>query len=147
MSSNREKNEARKVKRDGRREVKSKSQDCCVTFKPKNSKFCFLRMPKLCKLISCIWIRRLWSVCPVNGSVVSFSTTVTRKLLDYLKTCFTAKPPGASGLRLKVACTFPKQTECPSKTTCLQKCVATSKLHVHYSTQGWYGRPQMWFWD
>ena len=30
------KNEARKVKKEGRRETKSKSQDCSVTFRPKN---------------------------------------------------------------------------------------------------------------
>ena len=29
-------NEARKAKKEGRRKAKSKSQDCCVTFKPKN---------------------------------------------------------------------------------------------------------------
>ena len=38
----REKNEARKAKKEGRRvggeKAKSKSQDCCVTFKPKNKK-------------------------------------------------------------------------------------------------------------
>ena len=31
-------------------------------------------MPELRKLIFCIWIRRLWSVWPVNGFVVSFSS-------------------------------------------------------------------------
>ena len=30
------KNEARKVKKRGGEKAKSKSQDCCVTFKPKN---------------------------------------------------------------------------------------------------------------
>ena len=35
-----------KRKKKGGEKAKSKSQDCCVTFK-----FCFLRMPKLCKLI------------------------------------------------------------------------------------------------
>ena len=30
------KNEARKAKKEGRRESERKSQDCCVTFKPKN---------------------------------------------------------------------------------------------------------------
>ena len=37
MLSKRKKNEARKAN--------SKSQDCCVTFKPKNLKSSFLRMP------------------------------------------------------------------------------------------------------
>ena len=69
----REKNEARKAKKEGRRE-KSESQDCCVTFKP-NSKFCFLRIPEHRKLIFCIWIRRPTSVRPVNGFfVVRFSS-------------------------------------------------------------------------
>ena len=47
------KNEARKVKKRGG----EKAKDCCVTLKPKNSKFCFLRMPELHKLIFCIWKR------------------------------------------------------------------------------------------
>ena len=38
------------------------------------SKFCFLRMPELRKLIFCIWIRRPRSVRPVNRFVVSFSS-------------------------------------------------------------------------
>ena len=46
------------LKKRGAEKAKSKSQDCCVTFKPKISKFCFLRMPELRKLIFCIWIRR-----------------------------------------------------------------------------------------
>ena len=34
---NKRKNEERKAKKEGRRrKAKSKSQDCCVTFKPKN---------------------------------------------------------------------------------------------------------------
>ena len=43
-----------KRKKKGGEKAKSKSQDCCVTFKPKNemSKFCFLRMPELRKRIS-----------------------------------------------------------------------------------------------
>ena len=45
------KNEARKAKKRGGEKAKSKSQDRCVTFKPKISKFCFLRMPELRKLI------------------------------------------------------------------------------------------------
>ena len=35
---------------------------------------CFLHMLELCKLIFCIWIRSPWSVWPVNGFVVSFSS-------------------------------------------------------------------------
>ena len=42
-------------KKRGGEKGKSKSQDCCVTFM---SKFCFLHMPELRKLIFCIWIRR-----------------------------------------------------------------------------------------
>ena len=38
------------------------------------SKFCFLRMLELCKLIFCIWIGRPGSVRPVNSFVVSFSS-------------------------------------------------------------------------
>ena len=37
------------------------------------TKFCFLHMPKLCKLIFCIWIRRSQSVQPVNSFMVGFS--------------------------------------------------------------------------
>ena len=57
-----------KRKKRGEEKAKSKSQDCCV------SKFCFLRMLELRKLIFCIWIRRPWSVRPVNRFVVSFSS-------------------------------------------------------------------------
>ena len=57
-----------KRKKKGGEKAKSKSQDCCV------SKFCFLRMPELRKLIFCIWIRRPRSVRPVNRFVVSFSS-------------------------------------------------------------------------
>ena len=60
-----------KRKKKGGEKAKSKSQDCCVTFKPK---LCFLRMPELGKLIFCIWIRRPPSVRPVNRFVVSFSS-------------------------------------------------------------------------
>ena len=51
---------------------KSKSQDCCVPFKSR--KFCFLCMRKLCKLIFSVWIRKPWSVQPVNGFMGSFSS-------------------------------------------------------------------------
>ena len=50
-----------KRKKRGGKKAKSKGKDCCVTFKPKNSKFCCLHTPELCKLIVCIWIRRLQS--------------------------------------------------------------------------------------
>ena len=73
----REKKKMRQEKRKkrGGKKATSKSQDCCVTFKPKTiSKFCFLRMHELHKLIFCIWIRRLRSVRPVNWFVVSFSS-------------------------------------------------------------------------
>ena len=36
MPSKRKKNQARKAKKKGGEKAKSKSQDCCVTFKPKN---------------------------------------------------------------------------------------------------------------
>ena len=52
-----------KQKNKGGEKAKSKSQD---------SKFCFLRMPELRKLIVCIWIRRPQSVRPANRFVVSF---------------------------------------------------------------------------
>ena len=39
-----------KQKKGEGEKVKSKSQDCCVTFKPKNLKFCFLHIPPLHKL-------------------------------------------------------------------------------------------------
>ena len=67
MPSKREKWGKKSEKRGGRERVNSKSQDCCVTCKPKNSKFCILRMPELRKLIFCIWFRRPWSLRPVCG--------------------------------------------------------------------------------
>ena len=62
-------------KRGGEKE-KSKSQDCYMSpSNPKTiSKFCFLLMPELHKLIFCICIRRWQSVRPVTGFVVSFSS-------------------------------------------------------------------------
>ena len=52
--------------------AKRKTQDCCITFKPKTlSKFCFPCMPQLCTLVYYIWIRRPWRVRPVNSFVVS----------------------------------------------------------------------------
>ena len=63
-----------KPKKRGGEKAESKSQDCRVTFKPQNSKFCFLRMSELRKLIFCIRIRGPESVRPVNWFVVSFSS-------------------------------------------------------------------------
>ena len=37
-------------------------------------KLCFLCMPERHKLIFCIWIKRLQSVRPLNGFMVSFSS-------------------------------------------------------------------------
>ena len=91
MPSKRNKTRQENRKKGGGEKAKSKSHDCCVTFKPQNSKFCFLRMPELHKLIFCNWIRRPRSVRPANGIVVSFSTTVTRKPLDKLQTAFLSK--------------------------------------------------------
>ena len=56
----REKNEAKKAKKEGRRE--------------REKTFCFLHMPELRKLIFCIWIKRPQTVRPVKGFVVRFST-------------------------------------------------------------------------
>ena len=53
------KNEERKVKKEGKRERKIKVKTAVSLLNPKLiSKFCFLRMPELRKLIFCIWIRR-----------------------------------------------------------------------------------------
>ena len=56
-----------------KRKVKFKTVVSLLNPKP-ISKFCFLCMPKLRKLIFCIWNRRPWSVWPVNGFVVGFSS-------------------------------------------------------------------------
>ena len=76
MPSKRKKNEARKAKKEGRRESrKLKVKTAASLLNPKTIfKFCFLHTSELCKLIFCIWIRRLWSVPPVNRFVVSFSS-------------------------------------------------------------------------
>ena len=50
------------------------------TFKPHNSKSCLLRMPELCKLIFCIWIRRPRRVRPVNGFVVKLQNAFFGKI-------------------------------------------------------------------
>ena len=62
----RQKNWKRGEERKRKVEVKTAVSLC--------QKFCFLCMPELHKLIFCIWIRRLWSVWPVNGFMVSFSS-------------------------------------------------------------------------
>ena len=51
-------------------------------------------MPELRKQIFCIWIRRPWTVRPVDGFLVSFSSfkhDVTRKPLDKLQNAFFGK--------------------------------------------------------
>ena len=71
------KNEVIKVNKGGGEKVKSKSQGCCVIFKPKNYfkiVLSALRMPELRKLTFCIWIRRPQGVRPVNDFVLSFSS-------------------------------------------------------------------------
>ena len=50
-----EKMRQEKWKKRGGEKVKSKSQDRYVSFKPKNSKFCFMCKLELHKLIFCIW--------------------------------------------------------------------------------------------
>ena len=76
-------------KRGEERKWKVKVQSAESLLYPKTiSKFCFLCMSEIHKLIFCIWIRRLQGERPVNGFIVSFSSllfysmTVTRKLLD-----------------------------------------------------------------
>ena len=60
-------------KRVEERKRKVKVKTAVSLLNPK-TKFCFLRMPELRKLIFYIWIRRPWSVRPVNRFVVSFSS-------------------------------------------------------------------------
>ena len=68
-------------------------------WKEKVSRFCFLRMPKLHKLIFCTWIRRPHSSRSVNSFVVCFcslyySLAMIKKLLDYkLQNAFFGKIP------------------------------------------------------
>ena len=80
MPNKRKKMRQGKRKNKGGEKAKSKSEDCCVTFKPHNSKFCFLRMPELCKLLFCIWIRRPRRVWPVNGFVVKLQNAFFGKI-------------------------------------------------------------------
>ena len=64
-----------KRKKKGGEKAKSKSQaKTAVSLLNPKTKFCFLRMPELLKLVFCIWITRLRSVQPVNQFVVSFSS-------------------------------------------------------------------------
>ena len=58
--------EARKAQKRGGEKAKSKSQDCCFTFKLKN----YLKI-----LLSAHAIRRPWIVWPVNSFVVSCSSS------------------------------------------------------------------------
>ena len=83
MPNKRKKMRQGKRKNKGGEKAKSKSQDCCVTLKPHNSKFCFLRMPELCKLIFCIWIRRPRRVWPVNGFVVKLQNAFFGKWVKW----------------------------------------------------------------
>ena len=93
--------------RKGKEKVKTA---ICVTFSLKNTilKFCCLCMPQLCKLIFCIWIRRLHSKQPVNGFVIHFSAlkpdsdqkTAQLASIQF----FLAKFPGANGLSKVLSC-------------------------------------------
>ena len=70
-----EKNWGNESERKGEESLaKRKSQDCCVTFNPKNSKFWFLHMSELCKLIFRMWIRKPWNAWPANSFVVRFGS-------------------------------------------------------------------------
>ena len=62
-----------KRRKERKRKVKVKTAVSLINART-ISKFCFLRIPELRKLIFCIWIRRPRSVRPVNGFVVSFSS-------------------------------------------------------------------------
>ena len=59
-----------KRKKRGGEKAKSKSQDCCVTFKPQNLEILLLRM--LLNRAS-QWNRGPRSARPVNGFVIRFS--------------------------------------------------------------------------
>ena len=69
------KKEARKVEKWEKRKQKVKVKTAVSNLNQTMiSQFCFLYMPELRKLISCIWIRRLRSVQPVNDFVASFNS-------------------------------------------------------------------------
>ena len=64
-----------KRKKKGGEKAESKSQDCCVTFKPKNYRKILLSAhAQTSQTHICIWIRRPRSVRPVNRFVVSFGS-------------------------------------------------------------------------
>ena len=76
-SAKKKKMRQEKQKQRGREKAKIKSQDCCVTLKPKiklsrNVGFCACLT--FGKLVFSIWIRRLRSVQPVIGFMVSFNS-------------------------------------------------------------------------
>ena len=88
----------KREKRGEERKWKVKVKTAESLLYPKTiSECCFLHMPEICTLIFCIWIRRPQGEWPVNGFVVSFSsllfysTTVTRKPLNYLQNGFFGK--------------------------------------------------------
>ena len=68
--------EARKVEKWEKRTLQKVEVKTAVSHLNQTmiSQFCFLYMPELRKLISCIWIRRLRSVQPVNDFVASFNS-------------------------------------------------------------------------
>ena len=76
MPSKRKKmRQEKRKKKEEERKWKVKVKTAGSLLNPKTiSKFCFLHMPKLRKLIFCIWIRRPGSVWPVNGFVAGFSS-------------------------------------------------------------------------
>ena len=71
MPSKRKKTAQEKRKKTrGRRKVKS--GDCCVTIKPKTSKFCYLCILKPGKLKFCFWKRlAFWAVLALYGETVT----------------------------------------------------------------------------
>ena len=72
MPSKRRKNEEGKGKKRGGEKVKSKSQDCCVTFKHKNYLKILLSVQAQTSKANILHLA--WRVRPVNGFVVSFSS-------------------------------------------------------------------------
>ena len=74
------KNEARKAKKRGGDKAKSKSQDCCVTFKPKNPKL-LLSAHNRTSQAKIVHLDQKAAKC----------TTVTRKPLDLPQNAFFGK--------------------------------------------------------
>ena len=75
MPSKRKKMRQEKQKKREGEKVKSKSQDCCVTFKPKSWNFAFCACPNFANWYSASGTEgREVYVWPVNGFVVSFSS-------------------------------------------------------------------------